>query len=94
MASVNQVSSGVLTDGMLTRFAAEPRSGVSGFFKNLLSTVTGSASQMVGINPEYAALINKQIETQTQMQLVSLYSNIEKSKHETQMAAVRNVRVG
>ena len=53
-----------------------------------------AAGVATGIMPEYMALINAQLEAQRQMQLVSLYSNIEKSKHETQMAAVRNIRAG
>jgi hypothetical protein len=47
-----------------------------------------------GVQGEYAELLNKQIEMQQQMQLVSMFSNIEKSRHETQMAAVRNIRGG
>ena len=56
--------------------------------------ITGGLGNMSGIDPMYIDLINKQIEAQQQMQLVSFVSNIEKSRHETQMAAIRNVRVG
>ena len=34
------------------------------------------------------------LETQNQLQQVSMMLNIEKSRHETQMAAIRNIRVG
>ena len=82
----------------LTRFAPEPQNGLATTFNKVLSGVSSVAGGVVGgitgINPEYMDLINKQIEVQVQMQLVSFHSNIEKSRHETQMAAVRNVRVG
>ena len=83
----------------LGRFAAQPKSFATTAFKSALAgvnaladAVTGSGT--TGLNSDYADLIQMQIETQKQMFLTSMYSNIEKSKHETQMAAVRNVRVG
>ena len=82
----------------LGRFMPEPRSRVANVFRAVLngaSTVlSGAASAAPQIDPGYQELINKQIEIQQQMQYVSMESNIEKSRHETQMAAIRNVRVG
>ena len=82
----------------LTSFSTEPRSRVSSIWNSIQSIITNTVNSAVGnaagINAENQALINAQIEAQKQMQLVSLISNIEKSKHETQMAAVRNIRVG
>ena len=82
----------------LTRISPEPRSSLSSGFWNVLSGVSsllnGAGSTFTGLNSEYAGLIQLQLETQKQMMLMSAYSNIEKSKHETQMAAVRNIRVG
>ena len=85
----------------LEKLLPEPRtsSGVSfsSIIKSLGSAAASGASAVAGagtIQPLYQDLINKQIEMQQQMQLVSLVSNIEKSKHETQMAAVRNVKAG
>ena len=79
----------------LARFQPEPRNRLGLDFGSVLSSVVGAASStLTGVDPGYVALLNKQIETQQQMQLVSMESNIEKSKHETQMAAIRNVRVG
>jgi len=81
----------------LTRFLPEPKSRLGRSFGAVLQSV-GSAIAGVGggvassVNPEYMELINKQIEVQQQLLQVSLVSNVEKSKHETQMAAVRNVR--
>lgn len=76
----------------------EPRNTVGSVFGSLLgvakSALGGAVPTSVGIEPEYASLLSEQLHQQEQMQLVSLYSNIEKSKHETQMAAIRNVRAG
>ena len=47
----------------------------------------------IGVSPEFQELIDKQIEVQTEMQQVSFTSNIERSRHETNMAAIRNIRV-
>lgn len=85
------------------RFMPEPKSRYDNLFGNLLQVASSVASQVTGsisnspigrVDPLYVDLINKQIEVQQQMQLVSFHSNIERSKHETQMAAVRNMRVG
>ena len=48
----------------------------------------------IGIDPEYQALLETQMHMQEQMQQVSLVSNIERSRHESKMAAIRNVRTG
>ena len=80
------------------RFIPEPKSSPSVSFGGVVQTLAAAATQIVpgatGISGEYLDMINRQIEVQQQMQLVSLVSNIEKSKHETQMAAIRNVRAG
>lgn len=81
--------------GSLARFSPEPRSR-SGFQNAMrgIGDAFGTMTSIGGIDPLYVQLINEQIRVQQQMQLVSFQSNIEKSKHETQMAAVRNLRVG
>lgn len=43
---------------------------------------------------ELAELIALQIATQQEMQVTTLVSNIERSKHESKMSAIRNIRVG
>lgn len=48
----------------------------------------------LNLSPEYQALIEKQMEVQTEVQQATFASNIERSKHETRMAPVRNLRVG
>lgn len=95
--SLGAISGGAqLTVGNLARFIPEPKSNLGAAFGTALSTVgalmSKSGSSLAGIEPAYADLINTQIEVQQQMQLVSMYSNIEKSKHETEMAAIRNIR--
>lgn len=64
--------------------------GISGMIPS--SSVLGGASGEIG--SQYQDLITLQLEAQKQMMLVSMVSNVEKSKHETQMAPVRNIRVG
>ena len=85
----------------LEHLVPKPQNRAAGVFKTVLNAVGSVASSLIGqgagmqgIDLGYQEILATQIETQNQMQLVSLYSNIEKSKHETQMAAVRNVRVG
>jgi hypothetical protein len=87
-----------LAGATLSRFIPEPKSskslGFGGFMSSVGSAISSVAGKAIGIDPGYAGLIEKQIEVQTQMQLVSMQSNIEKSKHETEMAAIRNIRAG
>jgi len=83
----------------LLRFIPQPKTSSAFNFQSLLSGVANIASSSLGISSgslslEYQDLLQQQLETQRQMFLMSLYSNLEKSKHETQMAAVRNIRVG
>ena len=85
-----------LRTGQLGRFIPEPKSNLGLNFRSILSgvgsVVGAGVSSVTGIDPSYQALIERQIKVQQQMQLVSMHSNIEKSKHETKMSAVRNLR--
>lgn len=82
----------------LLRFSPQPETRVD--FQSLLSAVGSLASSVLdvpsagGLDSDYQLLLREQLEVQRQMFLMSLYSNLEKSRHETQMAAVRNIRVG
>ena len=82
----------------LVRIPPEPKSRLSFNFGSLLSRVGGIAATAAtsgisgSVDPTYMSLISKQIEMQEQLQLVSLTSNTEKSRHESKMAAIRNVR--
>ena len=89
------------------RFIPEPQTS-SGFgpFQDVMRGLAGAASAISSnagsaisaiapeMNGQFQDLISVQLDAQKQMMLVSMVSNIEKSKHETQMAAVRNIRVG
>lgn len=86
-----------IVSGGLGRFIPEPRNSLGLSFKSVLGTVASVASGAAvfpGVDGEYTTLLTQQLEVQKQMQLVTLYSNVEKSRHETQMAAVRNIRAG
>lgn len=95
LGSIGRAAGGIFS---LKRFSPEPRSRSGISFGNVLravgSEITDGFAGGGSIDPVYLDLINKQIEVQQQMQLVSFESNIEKSRHETQMAAIRNLRVG
>ena len=54
----------------------------------------GQNNQVVDISPSYQALIEQQMQVQMEQQTITFTSNIEKSRHESRMAAVRNIRVG
>ena len=93
------VSSLTIDGSNLTRFIPEPTGSFGNFLQGIVKTVTtavtGGADPLLGqIDSKYQAFIEAQLHAQEQLQLVSLYSNIEKSKHETKMVAIRNVRVG
>jgi hypothetical protein len=84
------------------RFAPQPRgsSGLSAAAEKVFSVAASAASAAasgftgVGGLTDIPGLLNKQMEIQLIMQLVSMESNISRSKHETEMAPIRNMRVG
>lgn len=81
----------------LLHYLPEPRNSLGSGFKAALSSVSdvlglGNLSAVAQVPSEYAALISEQVRVQQEMMVVTFVSNIEKSRHETQMAAVRNVR--
>ena len=82
--------------GALGRFIPEPRSslvaGGGSSFKDLLGRVVGGSGVGGTLFAEYQQLLVTQMEVQQQMQLMNFLTNIEKSRHETRMAAIRNVR--
>jgi len=69
-------------------------------FGDILQSITNVGQAALGGDPlsggtaELGELLQTQMETQLKMQTVSMASNIEKSSHESKMAAIRNVRVG
>lgn len=62
--------------------------------------MASTASTLVGIGSSVidgagiTNLLNQQIQIQQVMQTVSMISNVERSKHEIEMAPIRNMRVG
>lgn len=84
----------------MVRMPPEPRSKLRLNFQSIVSGMSnlvgnGARAAISGtIDPMYSSLMSEQIAMQQQMQLVSLHSNIEKSRHEAKMAAIRNVRAG
>ena len=91
---------GRLNIGDSATFVPEPVSRVNQVFKSIMDAGVGALSAASGavtggdINPIFAELLQKQMENQIQMQMVSMESNNEKAKHETYMAPVRNLKVG
>ncbi len=75
-------------------FLQDVASGIGNIAAKAVGTV---ASQGVGeafdISGDYMSLIAQQNELQRELQLVSMISNIDRSKHETMMAPIRNLRV-
>lgn len=66
-------------------------------YAQTIMSLAASAPQAViptGIGSDYTKLLTQQQQMQKEMMEVSLISNIMKSKHEAQMAPVRNIRVG
>ena len=97
MSVIGNVGGILLQSNGLGRYIPEPRNTASSTFGKVLSAVGGALEKggsVAGIGGDYLGLLQAQIRVQQEMMLVSMYSNIEKSKHETSMAAVRNLRVG
>ncbi len=66
--------------------------GVADIATSVLSNSVGGVPFAASGN--FAELINLQIQAQQEMQTTSMISNVEHSKHESKMAAIRNMRVG
>ncbi|MEZ4753612.1 MAG: hypothetical protein R3A13_04785 [Bdellovibrionota bacterium] len=75
----------------------EPQSTISSTFGNVLRSAASIASSATGVGDlsgDIYALLDQQVAIQQEMQTVSMISNIERSKHEMKMAAIRNMRTG
>ena len=89
----------------LVRFPPEPRNSTFGQWGRaaltsassiggaVLGVATGVGSGASGMG-DFQSLLNTQMEVQRVMAMVSMESNISKSRHETEMAPIRNLRVG
>lgn len=80
----------ISTAGDALRYLPEPASGAANFLQSIAKVSAGDTSAISGDTGE---LINKQIELQREMLQVTLFSNVERTRHETSMAPARNVRL-
>lgn len=83
----------------LLRTLPEPRNSLQSLGQGLLSAGAQVAGSLIPGGDVLGAsnletLLQMQIQIQQVMQYFSMQSNIEKSKHETEMAPIRNMRVG
>jgi acyl transferase domain-containing protein len=76
--------------GRAARYLPEPVASGASFLGSLSEA---KSSNTVDISPQYQELLEKQIQAQSELQQVTFTSNIERSQHESRMAAVRNIRV-
>lgn len=81
-------------------YLPEPAVTGVGAFRDVVDAVTNVAGSVgtgllagAGVGG-FESLIMLQLQAQEQMQTTSMVSNIEKSKHETSMSPIRNIRVG
>ena len=83
-------------------YLPEPSLQVGGLFRDALKVaansvsgggVVGSLSEVIN-GSSFEELIDKQIQVQLELQATSMVSNVERAKHESRMAAIRNVRIG
>ena len=58
------------------------------------SPLVGAAIGGFSTSGDMQELIATQMQVQREMQVTNMVSNVEKSKHETAMAPIRNIRVG
>ena len=73
-----------------TRYLPEPLSRGVDFLTSLARSGRLDTSAIPGDTQE---LINRQIELQQEMLQVTLFTNLERTRHETQMAPARNIRL-
>lgn len=84
--------------GPLPRFQPEPATSV-GFeavanaLLNAGKSALGNSIDPLGFRGSLNGLIDQQIEVQKLMLETSLRSNLEKARHDMEMAPVRNIRV-
>jgi hypothetical protein len=83
------------------KYLPEPATKGIGIFKDIINIAGGLAKTVSsasgigigGVSDDFLSLLELQINAQKEMQSVSMMSNIEKSKHETRMTPIRNLRV-
>ncbi|MCB0344217.1 MAG: hypothetical protein KDD66_03835 [Bdellovibrionales bacterium] len=93
------IQTGMALASTAARYLPEPATTGVGLFRDVMnaaSSLGGSdkSALELGVSGEFSHLINLQLDAQREMQQTTMVSNIERSKHESKMAALRNVRVG
>lgn len=88
-----------MTGSPLLRIPPEPRSSSGTWLSSAASAVSSLGQAALGVTglgngADITNLLNQQIQIQQVMQTVSMASNIARSQHETEMAPIRNMRVG
>ena len=82
------------------QYLPEPATSGYGVFRDAVGLVgdIGSAAlnatvgTTVGAGGDFQSLLDAQIKAFEEMQVLTMVSNIERSKHDTKMAAIRNIR--
>jgi hypothetical protein len=78
-------------------YLPEPSSTGMGLFQDAMDIARTAAGEIGGVSLDatggFADLIQAQIQAQMEMQTTTLVSNLERSKHESKMAAIRNIRL-
>jgi hypothetical protein len=86
-----------VSDNRLTRFLPNSVGGtlrqVVGVGGDVVRALLPKSATSASIDPAYQVILEQQMELQRQMLLVSMHSNLEKTRHDIQMAPVRNIRV-
>lgn len=66
--------------------------GASGFLTSMIGGLGGAGGGDASGIDRFAQLIAQQMQVQAEMQVFSSRSNIEKTRHDTAMTAIRNMR--
>ena len=80
------------------RYLPEPATKGVGVFRDVLNLAKSVGEEVVGgvdtvATGSFGELIQVQIDAQKELQSTTMVSNVEKSKHESKMSAIRNIRV-
>lgn len=78
-------------------YTAEPAVTGTGMFSDVMDAVgtvaeAGMSGIPLGMAGEYGPLLALQLKMQQELEATTLLSNIEKTKHESKMASIRNIR--
>lgn len=86
----------------LDSFLPQPKSSLGSAFGGFMRGALGSAAGaltgggsniLLGLDSQYEQLLTLQMEMNALSQRTNLQSNVEKARHDTKMAPIRNIRV-